>query len=83
MAGEDGGGCRGSGGSGGDEDGLRIFGGEGAARLCGVGLGRPCRRGGDGLVAVAYVDRKASKAASPPLMVRMCVGPYGKGANWT
>ena len=48
MAGEDGGGCRGSGGSGGDEDGLRIFGGEGAARLCGVGLGRPCRCGGDG-----------------------------------
>ncbi len=29
------------------------------------------------------VRRKASRAASPPRMVRMCVGPCGEGANCT
>ncbi len=39
--------------------------------------------GGEVSVAVVSANRKASKAASPPLMVRMCVGPCGEGANWT
>jgi hypothetical protein len=33
--------------------------------------------------SVVSVRRKASKAASPPLMVRICVGPCEKGANCT
>ena len=32
---------------------------------------------------VVSVRRKASKAASPPRMVRICVGPCGEGANCT
>ena len=52
---------------------------KGAARLFGarVGLGCPCRIGGDVSVAVVSVNKKASKIASPPLRVRMCVGPCG------
>ena len=84
LAGEDGGGCPWAGVSGGGEDGLLLW-GKGAARLYGfgVGLGCPCRIGGDVCVAVVSLNRKASKADSPPLMVRMCVGPCGEGANWT
>ena len=32
---------------------------------------------------VVSVDRKASRAAAPSLMVRMFVGPWGEGANCT
>jgi len=82
LTGEDGGGCRWAGVSGGGEDGL-LLGRKGAARLCGVGvgLGFSCRIGGNVCVAVVSVNKKASKAASPPLMVRMWVGPCGEGAN--
>ena len=49
----------------------------------GVGPGGPFRSGGDAGGRVVSVRRKASMAASPPLLVRMCVGPFGDGANCT
>ena len=39
--------------------------------------------GGDASVVAFSVNNKASKAAFPSLVVRMCVGPCGKGVNWT
>jgi hypothetical protein len=44
--------------------------------------GSRCLGGGVGGRFVS-VRRKASKAASPPRMVRICVGPCGEGANCT
>ncbi len=46
-------------------------------------LGRKTHSRGDVGRRVVSVRRKASRAASPPLMVRMCVGPYGEAANCT
>ena len=57
----------------------------GRAGLGGVGGGPgcPCCIGGDVNVVAFSINRKASKAASPPLMVRMCVGPCEEVANQT
>jgi hypothetical protein len=52
-------------------------------RAVGVGPGGSlCSRGGAGGCVVS-AKRKASRAASPPRMVRICIGPCGEGANCT
>jgi len=50
-------------------------------RVMGVWLGGSLGPGGGVGGCVVSVRRKTSKAASPPLMVRICVGPCGEGAN--
>ena len=86
LVGEDGGGCRWVGGSGEGEDDLLFWGkATCAARMRGVGMGLGCSccLGGHISGVSVSISRKASKAASPPLMVRMFVGPCGEGADWT
>ena len=84
LAGEDSVGCRWGGGGGGGEDSLLLW-GKGVTRLRGVGWGPGCFLciGGDASVVAFSDNKKAYKAASPSLMMRMCVGPCGEGANWT
>ena len=53
------------------------------SRVVGVGLGGSLCPGGCVGGRVVSMRRKASKAASPPQMVRICVGPCGEGANCT
>jgi hypothetical protein len=52
-------------------------------RVVGVWPGGSLGRGGGVGGRVFSVRRKASKAASPPRMVRICVGPCDEGANCT
>jgi len=89
MAGEDGDGCRwadGGEGGGGGEGNLRL-GRKGActSELRVVGLGPGYFRCPSGVVCgvAVSVRKKASRVASPPLIMRMGVGPWGEGANRT
>jgi hypothetical protein len=58
-------------------DGVFILG----PRVLGVWPGGSLVPGGGVGGRVVFVRIKASKAASPPRMVRICIGPCGEGAN--
>ncbi len=86
LAGEEGGFCRRTGSCGGGVADLLLLrldvltrGPRGVVVWSGGSLGPG---GGDG-GRVVSVRRKVSRAASLPLMVRICVGPCGEGANCT
>ena len=72
--------------AGGGEDDLLSWGKGGCvARWRKVELkpGWSCCLGGVDCGGADSIARNASKAAAPPLMMRLCVGPCGEGANWT
>ena len=52
-------------------------------RMLGVWAGGSLSPGSGVGGRVVSVRRKASKAAFPPLMVRICIGPCGDGTNCT
>ena len=86
LAGEEGRFCRGLGGCGGGVDDLRLVRDDVSTlgpRVMGV-WSRGSIGPGSGVGGrVVSVRRKTSKAALPPLMVRICIGSYGDGANCT
>jgi hypothetical protein len=86
LAGEDGGLRRWVGGCGGGvgdllcvRDGVCILG----PRAAGLGHGGSLCFGGGSGGCVVSARRKMSRAASPPRMARICIGPCGEGANCT
>jgi len=86
LTGEEGGFSRRVGGCGGDVVDLLLLWADvltPGPRVVGVWLGGSLGRvGGVGGLDLS-MRRKASRAASPPRMVRICVGPCGDGANCT
>jgi len=81
LAAEDGGWCRWAGGGGGGVGNLLLW--QDDPRPFGLCAGGSRCLGEALCVGAVFNSKKTSRAASPPLMVRMCVGPCGEGANWT